>query len=661
MSAHSDAVNHSGHGASAPPEDGPAISIRSVALGLLLIPPNAYWLAVVEVVRATDAPTELSLFSNAVFTLVLVVLVNGLIGRVAPRLALSRREVAVTYILCTLGCAMGSLDMYACLPPMMAFPAQYASPENDWEQQLLPLLPEALYIPQRELAAGYWQGGQSVYEPRLLAAWLPRLGYWMVFGLGLSLLWLAMTAIFSPRWIRSERLTYPIAQLPAALAYRPRRLVEDPALLLAAGVATFIALLNGIHHFQPIWPYLPVKAGMVPQTNVGAQLVDPPWNAVGTLTLSFYPFAIGLGLLLPARLSLSCWVFYLLFKLQHVVVNQAGSWTMEGFPYTRQQSLGSFLGLVAFSLYMSRRHIARFAAEALGRQEPADEDRPLAPRTALLLLVGSFAFLVGFSSWAGMTIPYAVAFFTLYAALCLSFTRVRAEMGVPTHELHLVGPGESFFRWFGSERIGGRNLAVAALYYWFNRAYRGHPMPHLAEGFKMCDQGHIAQSKLVPWAVLAMLIGGFSTAWTLVHVLYVDGANTKWGVMRHSEWIAIVPYQELALTLEQPTGPNTGSIFATVVGFVVTIVTMALNTYVSWWPLHPVGYAVSNAHAMNKMWFSIFVAWCIKAALIRYGGSSGARRVQSIAFGLILGDYVAGSLWSIYGLARNLRAYSVWI
>jgi len=64
---------------------------------------------------------------------------------------------------------------------------------------------------------------------------------------------------------------------------------------------------------------------------------------------------------------------------------------------------------------------------------------------------------------------------------------------------------------------------------------------------------------------------------------------------------------------------------------------------------------------MNKMWFSIFVAWCIKAVLIRYGGSSGARRVQSIAFGLILGDYVAGSLWSIYGLARNLRAYSVWI
>lgn len=661
MNAYDDAADRRAGRADPRPTEGPAVTFRSVALGLILIPPNAYWLAVVEVVRASDAPTELSLFSNAVFTLMLIAGANALVRRVAPRLALSRREVAVSYILCTLGCAMGSLDMYACLPPMMAFPAHFASPENNWETQLMPLLPDALYIPERELAAGYWQGGQSIYEPALLAAWLPRLGYWMIFGLGLALLWLAMTAVFSPRWIRSERLTYPIAQLPAEISYRPERLIRDPALLLAAGTAILIALLNGIHQFKPLWPYLPIKAGMVPQTNVGAQLIDPPWNAVGALMLSFYPFGIGLGLLLPTRLSFSCWVFYLLFKLQHVIVNQAGSWTMEGFPYTRQQSLGSFLGLVAFSLYMSRGHIRRFVAEALGRREPADEDRPLSPRVALLLLVGSFVFLIAFSTWAGMTAPYAAAFFALYAALCLSFTRVRAEMGVPTHELHLVGPGETFFRLFGSERIGKRNLAVATLYYWFNRAYRGHPMPHLAEGFKICDQGRISQSKLVPWAILALLLGGFSTAWTLVHVLYQEGANTKWGAIRHSEWIAIVPYQELASVLAQPTGMSLGMISATIAGFIVTVVTMALHTYVSWWPLHPVGYAVSNAHAMNKIWFSIFVAWCIKSVLIRYGGSLGARRVRSLAFGLVLGDYLAGSLWSLYGLVRNVRAYSIWI
>ncbi|MBD3174458.1 MAG: hypothetical protein GF320_04720, partial [Armatimonadia bacterium] len=299
----------------------PGITFRSVALGLALIPPNCYWLAMVEVVRASDTPTEVSLFLNAIFSLAVVVAANSLVERVAPRLALARGEVAVTYILCTLGSAMGSLDMYACLAPMMTFPAHFASPENEWQQQLMPLLPDALYIAEPGIAAGYWQGGMSAYDPAVLAAWLPRLGRWMIFGLGLALLWLAITSVFSPRWIRSERLTYPIAQLPAEMSYRPERLIRDRTLLIAAGVAIFITVLNGIHQFRPLWPYLPIKAGMVPETNIGAQLIDPPWNAVGALQLSFYPFCIGLGLLLPVRLSLSCWVFYLLFKLQHVLVN----------------------------------------------------------------------------------------------------------------------------------------------------------------------------------------------------------------------------------------------------------------------------------------------------------------------------------------------------
>jgi len=554
---------------------------------------------------------------------------------------------------------MAGLDMICCLPPMMAYPVRYATPENGWDRLFIPKLPSHLIIADRRIASGFWEGGFHLTDPAVWQAWLPPMLGWTAFVVAMGVLWIATTALFCPRWIESERLTFPVSQLPEAMTLHPRSMATSGAFGVALAAVFLLDAVNGMHFLQPLWPYLPVKCDASPVFNLGAQLIEPPWNAVGSLLLSFYPFAIGLGLLLPVRLSLSCWVFYLLIKAQHVVANQAGSWLGEGFPYTREQSLGAFFGLAAFSTYMSRRHIARFFREArLGT--PAG-DRPLSPRATLLCLGGSMLFLVAFGRWAGMTIPYSVGFFVIYAVLCLSFTRIRAEMGIPTHELHLVGPGQSLFRWLGSERIGSRNMAVSTVFYWFNRAYRGHPMPHIAEGFKLCERANMPQRSLVPWALAALVVGALASTWVILRDFYLDGAGAKWANFPHAEWIARVPYGELASVLSSPTRLSGGMIGASVIGSVVTVLTMAAHSYVSWWPLHPVGYAVSNGWAMDRMWYSIFTAWCVKAVVTRYAGSRGLERLRSFAFGLVLGDYTAGSLWAIYGTWKKTRFYSYWL
>lgn len=635
------------------------VTVRSVALGLLLVVPNAAWVATVEVVRTTEAFTELSLFGNVVFTLLVVTALNSALRRLCPRLALSAAEMVVVYILTTLGTAMAGLDMVCCLPAIMAYPAHFATPDNGWERLFIPLLPKGLVIGDRAVASGLWLGGGSFVEPAVFNAWLPALGRWGVFCLGMCGLWVGLTTLFSPRWIESERLTYPISLLPTEMCLHPRRLARSRTVVITALAVAAINLLNGLHQLRPQWPQIPLKPFANPGYNIGAQLAEPPWNAIDALFLSFFPFGIGLGLLLPTRLSCSCWVFYLGFKALHVLVNRAGSWTMEGFPYTREQSLGAFLALVAFSAYMSRHHLRRAAREAV-RGAPRGS-RPLTPRMSFVVLLGSVIFLVAFSTANGMTPAYAMAFFGLYACLCMSFTRVRAEMGIPTHELHLVGPGQCLFRWLGSETIGRRNLATATVYYWFNRAYRGHPMPHIAEGFKMCERSGTSQAALVPLMAAAAMLGGAVSVLTILHTFYRDGANAKWAAIAHSQWIASVPYGELASVLESPTKASAGMVFATLVGFLGTLAGMSAHTYVSWWPLHPVGYAVSNGHSMNKIWFSIFIAWCIKAAMTRYGGSRGVQQLTSLAYGLVLGDYGSGSLWSLYGTWKTVRAYSSWI
>jgi hypothetical protein len=636
------------------------VRLRAVVLGLVLVALNAYWLAAVELVRHTSSPTSVSLFLTAVLSFVVVVLANAGVRRVAPRAALTGPELATVYAVTTVGSSIAGIDFFCCMPPIAAYPFRYAKPENGWDSLFLWMLPKGLMVTDPVALRGFWEGGSSLYRPENWGAWLGPVLRWNAWALGMGGMWLGAVALFSPRWIESERLTYPIQQLPSELAYTPRRLLSSQAFVLALGAAALVTLLNGLHALKPVWPWIPVKAGAVPAFNLSGQLVDVPWNRIGTLVLSFYPFAIGLSILLPSRLSLSCWAFYLLLKLEYVFANQSFSWLSEGSPFTREQSLGAYLAIAAFALYAGRVHLRRTLREAWTGEKGARFDRPLAPRPAVVLSALSFGFLVWFQVRAGMSTWYALAFCGLTAALSFSFTRIRAEMGVPVHEMHLVGPGQVLPRWLGSRTVGNRSLVTSAAFYWYNYGQRCHPMPHMAEAMKLTHRGNASQQRMALVCLIALVVGGLSSCWAILHLYYRDGAAAKWGPWYPCEWIAYHPYNEVTTLLLRPTGPSTPMILASTVGFVVTFVLMQVQTRFVWWPLHPVGYAVANAWAMDNMWFSVFVAWAVKALVTRYAGAPGIRRLTYIAFGLVLGDFLMGGAWSLYGTARGIRTYAIW-
>jgi hypothetical protein len=89
------------------------------------------------------------------------------------------------------------------------------------------------------------------------------------------------------------------------------------------------------------------------------------------------------------------------------------------------------------------------------------------------------------------------------------------------------------------------------------------------------------------------------------------------------------------------------------------MIALAGYTKLGWWPIHPIGYAVSSAWAMEHMWFALFVAWAIKSIVTRYGGTPAQRSATSVAMGLILGDFLMGSVWSLYGLWKKVNPYSI--
>src|SRR5205085_3632754 len=121
------------------------------------------------------------------------------------------------------------------------------------------------------------------------------------------------------------------------------------------------------------------------------------------------------------------------------------------------------------------------------RRAPGEKREAISYRAAALGLAGGTLFLLAFSVMAGMALPWAILFFAIYGIVILVVTRIRAELGPPVHDFHLIGPDHVMIEAFGSRAFAGGDLGVIGLYWWFNRAYRGHPMPHGLEGLKMAD------------------------------------------------------------------------------------------------------------------------------------------------------------------------------
>ena len=84
---------------------------------------------------------------------------------------------------------------------------------------------------------------------------------------------------------------------------------------------------------------------------------------------------------------------------------------------------------------------------------------------------------------------------------------------------------------------------------------------------------------------------------------------------------------------------------------------MAMRMRFVWWPFHPAGFAISSSWSMNVLWFSIFISTVVKWVILRQGGLVLHRRAIPFFLGLILGEFVVGSIWSIIGCIVNRPMY----
>ena len=641
-----------------PPNAYPPVSLvrgRAFLIGLPLIVLDAFWVIHAEKVGYGPYFTTISLFANVFFILTALLVLNAGLRRFAPRLCLSQAELLLIYSMVAVGAALAGHDMIPVLVQLLGHPYRFDNAGNGWLGRFGELLPAALMVPDVDALKGYYQGHDSLYRPGNWQAWARPVALWSAFTILLFWTMMCLNVLMRKGWQDRERLPFPIVEIPLQMTDPSGHMWRNRLFWLGFAICAGIELLNGFAWLYPSIPALNVKH--VDLVTLG-WFRTRPWSAVGWLPYAFYPFAIGLGYLLPLDLLFSCWFFYLFWKAQ-AVFSAAMAWdVVPEFPFIREQSFGGYMAILVFMVWNGRNYFREMWKRIMG--DPSDlNDRgeALTYRQAALGVLGGFVLLVGFMVWAGMSPLLAVVAFGIYFALSLAITRIRAELGPPVHDQHFSGPDHLLTRSFGTPNFSERDLTTLNFFYWFNRAYRSHPQPFGVEGLKAAQDTHSSQ-RVVFWGImLACVVGTLSAFWAFLHLAYSLGTQAKFG---QGSGFANEAYNRLNGWLITPTPPNGYANGAMGVGFFFCSLLMVARIKFGWWPFHPIGYAISGSWSMNLVWMPLFFAWIIKGTLMRYGGVRLYRQAMPFFLGLILGQILVGCAWHLVGLALDIVPYSFW-
>ena len=475
----------------------PGVTFRAILIGIILIPPNTYFIMANHLRFWSTLPTTMSLIYNVVVTLAVLTCLNFLLKLLLPRFALRQGELLTIYVILSLSSAIAGHDMMQTVVPVIPNGFWFATPENEWQQLFWRYLPSWMTLSDLSVLQDFYDGDTTFYTKRYLTAWWEPILWWTLFLSVVIWVMICIDLLLRKQWIERERLTYPIVRLPIEMTHSDGRLIKNKMLWVGFAIAGGIDLINGIHAFFPAFPEIPVR-----QANLGAYFTEKPWDAMGWTPIYILSFGVGLAFLMPLEMSFSLWFFYLFWKGERILGRAMGLQVLPGFPYDGPQGVGAYLAIACFALYGGRKHIFNVFRSLISTSKMNNVVSSTGNLTAEMRdstnyrwpvagLVAGILFLFIFSGYGGMAVWMIALYFLIYYLLALGITRVRAEVGPPTHEMFVANPRQFILDAFGSRKIPPQSLTMMSLYYAFNRGYRAHPMPHTLEGFKLVEVGNM--------------------------------------------------------------------------------------------------------------------------------------------------------------------------
>jgi hypothetical protein len=594
-----------------------------------------------------------SLLSGPVFALFMLVLVNTVIARRSPARALTRSEVLVVYLMLIVSVGWQEMGGGLFLVIQTTYPFYMATPENGWRALIWPHIPPWLRVGSPEAVDWFWQG---LPEGRAIpwAAWLQPASAWLAFAAALMAATYCLGSLLRKDWIERQRLSFPLADVPLAITGDGGKptvssgLIQNRIFWTGFAIPSAMVLLAWVQRYFPNLP----APDTFPIYNVGTNLVGLglPWSVLQGVRVGLNWAVFGVICLIPTETSLSIWFFYVLSRLQLLMWAASGAVPGamgEAVNPSRFIEFEETGGLVAlsFAVILGSWGSVKAAALSLVRRtrKAADPLAPLSARAAVLGFLASNAFILAFTTRAGMSWWASLLLMATSYSVVLVISRLVAAAGVLWVHTSLYGvDGRLPLTMLGSQAFGPTSLVMLAYItgIFMNETPGDRAMPQMMNAFKLAHVGRIGGRGLT-WAVAVAVAVVLLTGTPAMLVrMYHFGA---WSIDPWYTTIGRLAFDEVDSSLRTPEAPNNWLRVAVLIGAGVMAGLVWGHTQVTWWPVSPVGFVIANGWATNNsLWACAFIGWLVTSQIKRYGGLRLYRTLRPGFLGLVLGEFITG-------------------
>ena len=580
----------------------------------------------------------------ASFLVVSALLNLGLVLR-GRSLALNRADLVLVYIMLLMVSALCSMGMSQQLLPILAAFFYYATPQNKWEEKLHALFPEQMIlVDDGRDNSSFFEGIVPGVGEIPYGAWAEPLAWWAVFLIALYVSMVSLAVILRRQWMERERLAYPLTQVGLAMVQGEgeglvNRFFKSRAMWCGCAIPMFFGSLDALQAYDPAMPRINLLWAL---PFVGSQVLQ--------LRVSFA--MIGFSYLISTNISAGLWFFQLLAKaesealiLTGILSKQKFVYGIAGQPYLAYQGGGALIAMVLAGLWMGRAHLKAVCRKAfLGADDVNDDDEIASYRSSVFGLLISIAVMVGWLYIMGVKLWVAAVFIVVALLIFIGISRVVAEAGLAAVRSPMIAP-DLMIHGLGSNLIGASGVFNLSLSYIWCADIRIFIMALIANGLKLVEDMDRRSRRMVLWGVyLSILIGAVGSCWMVLHMAYRHGGINLVQWFFKGGPSTVFDYAVLGL---QPAGVAWDGLAFFAGGGAAMLALMWARQHLLWWPLHPLGFAVAANHLMDKIWFSIFIAWAIKRLLLRFGGPAIYKSSVRFFLGLIMGETLCNGLWVV--------------
>ncbi|MBI4553357.1 MAG: hypothetical protein HY710_13925 [Candidatus Latescibacteria bacterium] len=613
------------------------MTLRSLVIGLLLTVFMSVWIPYNSwIIHSSPLDFEHLSAGLLVPYLFIVIVVNGCLRRVAPRRVLTASELIVILSIGLVASAIPSNGGFmGYFIATISTPYYFASPENQWAEVFFRYLPSWLVGDNTHRAMQWFYEGLPTWRAIPWRAWVVPLFWWGSFVVVLFFVGSCLIVILRKQWIVHEKLAFPLAQVLLQLVDdTPTRSFCPPFMRgrlfwIGFGVPLFIIGWNILNYFTPL--------GVIP---IGAQhattlLIGRVFPAI-TIKLNLYLFCF--ALFSPVDVLLSIWLFHVMAVLETGGMNAIGLVETGGSPdaAVRAQEIGGLIVFVLWSFWMARRHLRGVWRKAIGRaSDVEDADELFSYRAAVFGIIFGVIYIACWLHTAGMSYGIMIPFLMLLFIFYIGVARIVAETGIVALDLPL-NSHEFLVRFVGSSRIDAASLTTFGLSNTFARNWKT---------FTMVSVSHIAKIGERVWSnkrrMFFVICATFAVGIVISAVFTIYAGYKTVGAYHFGQFAFgtgnIYFFESVKTWINNPTTLSRLESIWFVLGGVVMSGLIVLRYQFPGWPLHPVGFTIARGVAVDNAVFTVFLAWLVKAVVLRLGGIGLYRRTQPFFLGLLVG------------------------